>query len=231
MELIADAWKSTVATGMLVDEYKFELEHTSQQIQHHLEEIQDGEQLSVNACVDVPVVLTGNGGQMEVMEDRLLPDLEDAVILHKSVINMLNEHIVSQAERVLESLRACSTLKQQIHLCSWGISLTELAQKHQQEHIRELQLLHVPRAVQRVLVSGEGASNQDGAQVKMLEKVRDLNKHMHVRSCRMEGGESCTTCSIPEACALMFAPISRLSLCVAAGDVHFWQSEEVRQPH
>jgi hypothetical protein len=135
------------------------------------------------ACMNVPTILSCKGGQVEVTSLTLIPDLEDAVVLSTSSVNSLNTHVVMRAEKVLECLRACKDLKRGIHLASWGISQAELAQKHKQEHVRELQLLHVPRAFQNSLLSGEVVVSHNDAQVKMLEKVGHLNRHMHVRSC------------------------------------------------
>lgn len=181
LEQIEQCWKSSCTTAALLEEYKAELDHTSKLMNFSMElQSQSDKQVAV-ACMNVPTVLTCKGGQVEVTEQTLIPDLEDAVMLATSSVNLLNTHVVLQAEKVLECLRACRDFKQGIHLSSWGISQAELAQKHKEENVRELQLLHVPRAIQNVLLSGEAAVSQDMAQVKSLEKVRDLHTHMHVR--------------------------------------------------
>lgn len=166
----------------LLDDYKAELDHTSKTIHASLEQQRQTDARIASICMDVPAVLTCKGGQVEVTEQTLIPDMEDGVMLATSSVNVLNTHVVLQAEKVLECLRSCRDYKRGIYLSSWGISQAELAQKHKQEHVRELQLLHVPRAVQDVLLSGEHTGSQDSAQIKMLEKVRDLHKHMHVRA-------------------------------------------------
>lgn len=181
LEQTEECWKSSATLVALLEDYKAELDHTSKLIHSSMEQQKQSDQEITAACMNIPTVLTCKGGQVEVTEQTQIPDLEDAVILATSSVNFLNTHVVLQAEKVLECLRECRDFKRGIHLSSWGISQAELAEKHKQEHVRELQLLHVPRAVQNVLLSGGVAAPQDNAEVKMLEKVRALHKHMHVR--------------------------------------------------
>lgn len=195
LEQIEECWKSSSATVALLDEYKAELNHTSKLMNSSMELQRRTDKQVATGCLNVPTVLTTKGGQVEVTERTLIPDLEDAVMLATSSVNCLNTHVVLQAEKVLECLRACRDFKQGIHLSSWGISQAELAEKHKQEHVRELQLLHVPRAVQNVLLSGEAAVSQDVAQVKSLEKVRDLHNHMHVRFIMTSYGQPICQCA------------------------------------
>lgn len=131
--------------------------------------------------INVPVVFTGCGGQVEITEDTLVPDMHHAVLVHKDHINMHNSAIKQQAGKVLELRQICSHLRSRQQGIAWEISMSDLAAEHKAEHVKELQLFHVTREVQHLIDSSHEESLKKPSDLKTLEKLRDLNQRVQVK--------------------------------------------------
>jgi hypothetical protein len=175
----AGVWKQVTNTVALLDMYESEAAEAKAGI-HRLDEAQRIREVETTLGEqNVPVTFTIKAGQMEVTEGQLLPSFEDAVMLNRAIVHALNESIVEGATSVLGTQRSYNTARQKIHFTNWSIQLDDLARRHKQEHIKELQLFHVNRAACQYLECGSIAKVT--AMDKQMELLLEHSTLMHVR--------------------------------------------------
>lgn len=138
------------------------------------------QQYALSNIIDVPIVFVGCGGQVEVTEHQLLPDMQTAVLIKKDWVQTLNEKVHWQAAKVLECVQDCSDLRSRQQAVAWGLSLSDLAADHKAEHAKELQLFHVTRGVQNLLDCNRSEAVKKTPEAKVLERLRELNQRVQV---------------------------------------------------
>lgn len=180
LEKLANAWETGAATVSVVDAYTAEATNLSNKIQEAHEVIQKTAHDAVQCAIDVPISFIGCGGQIEVTENQLLPNLQKAVLVNRNRIQVLNDAVHQQAAKVLERLENCSQLRSKQQGAGWELSRIDLATEHKAEHVKQLQLFHVTRRVQDLLECNRSGSCKTASEGKILERLRDLNQRLQV---------------------------------------------------
>lgn len=184
LERLVCAWDAGAEVGATLDSYLAESKCLSNKLQAAQGKISKLTQDNVNLSVDVPVVFVGQGGQVEITEDQLLPDMQHALLVNRDRINVLNDAIHQQATKFLELLQDCGQLKSRQQGIAWALSMSDLAAEHKMEHVKELQLFHVTREVQDLLDCNRKQPVPNSSNTKVLEKLRELNQQVQVKSAR-----------------------------------------------
>lgn len=182
LEKLARAWEAGAEVVATLDAYVAESTCLSNKLQAAHEKSAKLAQDNIDLSVDVPVVFSGYGGQVEITEDQLLPDMQHALLVNRDRINVLNCAIHQQATRVLELLQDCSQLRSKQQGIAWDLSMSDLAAEQKLEHVKELQLFHVTRDVQGVLECNRKQYVPNSSEAKVLDKLRELNKEVQVKT-------------------------------------------------
>uniref|UniRef100_A0A7S3VNY7 Cilia- and flagella-associated protein 43 n=1 Tax=Dunaliella tertiolecta TaxID=3047 RepID=A0A7S3VNY7_DUNTE len=132
-----------------------------------IQALQDARQA---ALLDAELQLRLKAGQLEVglssgskEAGGLLAGTADAMFVHRSVVEALNEQIRQRAVRNVEVLHAIKEFKKNIHLLEWDHKRCDMMLADIAERIRELQLLHVTRDMHAVFREGEAAASGTAA--------------------------------------------------------------------
>eukprot|EP00892_Ulva_mutabilis_P005361 jgi/Ulvmu1/3197/UM015_0238.1 len=178
LEKLAQAWGDGAACVSVMDAYAAEHMCLTNKVQEAHQQL---EQVHINIqynTIDVPIVFAGRGGQIEVTEGQLLPDMQNAVLVKRDIIQALNHAVQEQAAKVLELLEDCSQLRSNKAAIAWESSLSDLAAEHKSEHVKELQLFHVTRGVQALLDCNRSAASKNASEGKILDRLRDLSQRV-----------------------------------------------------
>lgn len=115
-------------------------------------------------------------GQIEIDLAGATMDLSDAVLVHRSVVEDVNEVIKKHGGSKVDTLTAIKDFKKGIYDVQWlniklemdGVDLVNLT--------KELQLLRVTKSLQDVLKNGE--DSQSAQEVQSLEALLEHNRQM-----------------------------------------------------
>ena len=119
-------------------------------------------------------------GQVEIVQDFVSANMEDALLLERTVIQDRNQVIEKHGGQKVDILKAIKDFKKGIYDIEWENNRLDMLEEDWAEKTKEFQLLRVTKGLQTFLKSGEDTSNS--SEQAALESRLDHNKALSGKS-------------------------------------------------
>ena len=131
----------------------------------------------LTTLVDIHIPFTFRQGQVEIPDDEVLVDYNDAVLIDKSIIIKLNKLILEAGKRKLDELENIRQQRSNHKMLKWEIEKSNVDLTNLNEEVKEYQLFRVTKLDQE-LIMGSGA-NRNQAEVNSLNNGLKHSKETH----------------------------------------------------
>ena len=129
---------------------------------------------------DVDMSLELKQGQVEIVQDFVSANMEDALLLERTVVQDRNQVIEKHGGQKVDILKAIKDFKKGIYDIEWENNRLDMLEEDWAEKTKEFQLLRVTKGLQTFLKSGEDTSNS--SEQAALESRLDHNKALSGKS-------------------------------------------------
>jgi hypothetical protein len=119
-------------------------------------------------------------GQVEIVEDLVSANMDDALLLDRTVIQDRNQIIEKHGGQKVDILKAIKDFKKGIYDIEWENNRLYMLEEDWAQKTKEFQLLRVTKGLQSFLKSGEDTSNS--SEHSALESRLDHNKALSAKS-------------------------------------------------
>ncbi|KAJ3366938.1 Cilia- and flagella-associated protein 43 [Kappamyces sp. JEL0680] len=116
-------------------------------------------------------------GQVEVPQAPIVTNYTDAVLLHRSVVEDLNEKVKHLGHLKVEALTEMKDYRKGIHALEWENKMHDFQAEDLIIRSRDIQLLRVTKEMQEFLRSGD--IHRQASEVSNLEKVAEHSQKAH----------------------------------------------------
>ncbi|KAJ3322393.1 Cilia- and flagella-associated protein 43 [Boothiomyces sp. JEL0866] len=110
-------------------------------------------------------------GQVEVPQSPIVTNYSDGVLLHRSVVETLNEQVRSLGQLKVEALTEIKEYRKGIHALEWEIKMHDFQAEDLVIRTRDIQLLRVTKEMQEFLRSGD--IHKQASEIANLEKISE----------------------------------------------------------
>ncbi|KAH6573720.1 hypothetical protein BASA61_002819 [Batrachochytrium salamandrivorans] len=117
-------------------------------------------------------------GQVEVIQAPMVTDYSDAVLIHRSVVERLNDTIISLGKAKVEALTEMKDYRKGIHSLEWENKMLDLQAENLIIRTRDIQLLKVTKQMQEFIRSGD--EHKQTSEITALEKRLDYSQKAHI---------------------------------------------------
>jgi hypothetical protein len=153
-------------------------EELGAKVVHVEEELRQLNQLRARDTLDLDMVLKLKQGQVEVEQAAVVTDYADSILVHRRVIEDVNQVIVQLGTEKLKILEEIKEKRKGIHRLRWEKRRAEFEEEELIRKTREFQLLRVTKNLQEILKNG-GENNKSASETQVLEKRLELNMRTH----------------------------------------------------
>ena len=173
MNLVLHMQKYLAYLTNMDNDLKMKLENLSQ-------ELSDLHQQRDYRVWDVDMSLVLKQGQVEIVKELASANMEDALLLDRTVIQDRNQIIEKHGGQKVDILKAIKDFKKGIYDIEWENKRLDMLEEDWAEKTKEFQLLRVTKGLQSFLKSGEDTSNS--SEQSALESRLDHNKALSAKS-------------------------------------------------
>ncbi|KAJ3276471.1 Cilia- and flagella-associated protein 43 [Terramyces sp. JEL0728] len=110
-------------------------------------------------------------GQVEVPQSPIVTNYTDAVLLHRSVVESLNDQVRHLGQLKVEALTEIKEYRKGIHALEWEIKMHDFQADDLVIRTRDIQLLRVTKEMQEFLRSGD--IYKQASEIANLEKIAE----------------------------------------------------------
>ncbi|KND03537.1 uncharacterized protein SPPG_01017 [Spizellomyces punctatus DAOM BR117] len=128
---------------------------------------------------DLEVLVGLKQGQVEVPQAPVVTDYSDAVLVHRSVVERLNEAIVALGQTKVAALREMKEYRRGIHALEWETKMLDFQAESLTLRTRDIQLLRVTKSMQEFIRGGDDKKHLH--EIAALEKRAEhsIKAHHH----------------------------------------------------
>ena len=149
-------------------------------IEDTFQKLNDLRDSRLNSAMNLEVQLLLKQGQVEIDAGIFATDYHNALLLHRSVIEDLNSHIVTLGEAKIAAMIDCKDYYKNIHLLEWEHEQMQMQGEDLITRTREVQTLRVTKELQMFLFE-ENTQQRMQKEVQTLEKTIKINESMFQR--------------------------------------------------
>ncbi|EGF83145.1 hypothetical protein BATDEDRAFT_34015 [Batrachochytrium dendrobatidis JAM81] len=115
---------------------------------------------------------------VEVVQAPVLTDYSDAILIHRNVVEKLNDAIVTLGKVKVEALKEMKDYRKGIHALEWENKLSDLQAEDLIIRTRDIQLLRVTKQMQEYIRSGD--EHKQISEILALEKRAEYSQKAHL---------------------------------------------------
>ncbi|KAJ3299843.1 Cilia- and flagella-associated protein 43 [Borealophlyctis nickersoniae] len=116
-------------------------------------------------------------GQVEVPQAPVVTDYSDAVLIHRGVVEKLNETIVALGGAKVDALKEMKDYRKGIHALEWENKMLDFQAEDLVIRTRDIQLLRVTKQMQEFIRSGD--EHKQSHEIAALEKRAEYSQRTH----------------------------------------------------
>lgn len=143
----------------------------------HLNELRDQK---LKFLMNLEIQLLLKQGQVEVDPGVFATKFENALLIHRSVIEDLNSQIVTLGEGKVSAMIDCKDYYKNIHLLEWEHEKMHMDAEDLNSKTRDIQTLRVTKELQVFLFEENNAQRMQ-KEIQTLEKTIKLNENMQLK--------------------------------------------------
>lgn len=117
-------------------------------------------------------------GQVEVPQAPIVTNYNDAVLVHRSVVENLNEQVKHLGQLKVEALTEMKDYRKGIHALEWENKMHDFQAEDLIIRSRDIQLLRVTKEMQEYLRNGD--NHKQASEVSNLEKISEHSQKAHL---------------------------------------------------
>jgi hypothetical protein len=129
---------------------------------------------------DVEMLIGFKQGQVEVPQAPIVTNYADAVLLHRSVVEALNDQVRYLGKQKVDALTEMKEYRKGIHALEWENKMHDFQAEDLIIRSRDIQLLRVTKEMQEFLRSGD--IHRQATEISNLEKISDHSHKTHQRN-------------------------------------------------
>jgi hypothetical protein len=119
-------------------------------------------------------------GQVEVPQAPIVTNYADAVLLHRSVVETLNDQVRYLGKLKVDALTEMKEYRKGIHALEWENKMHDFQAEDLIIRSRDIQLLRVTKEMQEFLRSGD--IHRQATEISNLEKISEHSQKTHQRN-------------------------------------------------
>uniref|UniRef100_A0A6I8QPX9 Cilia- and flagella-associated protein 43 n=2 Tax=Xenopus tropicalis TaxID=8364 RepID=A0A6I8QPX9_XENTR len=131
--------------------------------------------------LDLTVQFLLKQGQVELENSDLIPSFEDAILLHRSVIEDLNSTIRGLGEQKIASMVESKDFRKGIFQLEWEHRKIRMEMEDLEQKSRDISLLHVSKDFQ-VFLSEQNYDKRISDQIQVLEATLNAQEKQHEKN-------------------------------------------------
>ncbi|XP_062851720.1 cilia- and flagella-associated protein 43 [Trichomycterus rosablanca] len=155
-----------------------ENENAQMEMKHLMDELNGLREEKTRFCLDTMVQILIKQGQVEVETEDLITDYSESLLVHRSVVEDLNNTIRTLGEQKIAIMEECKDFRKGIIQQEWGHKRMSMQIKDLHSKARDIQMLHVSQELQEYL-SETDHDNRMSRKVSSLEKTLSLQEQTH----------------------------------------------------
>ncbi|KAJ3398855.1 Cilia- and flagella-associated protein 43 [Chytriomyces hyalinus] len=117
-------------------------------------------------------------GQVEVPQAPVVTDYSDAELIHRGVVEKLNDNIISLGNMKVDALKEMKEYRKGIHALEWENKMLDFQAEDLVIRTRDIQLLRVTKQMQEYIRGGDEMKQSN--EISALERRADFNSKSHV---------------------------------------------------
>merc|ERR1712166_1589793 len=123
---------------------------------------------------NMDVLFSLKQGQVEVEQAAVVTDFSDSIMIHRSVVDQVNDHIRKLWSEKLEILQESKALRGELAKQKWEQERLIMTFDDLTERTREFQLQRVTKSLQELIKSGVGVDARKEAEITTLERKMEF---------------------------------------------------------
>ncbi|XP_066535952.1 cilia- and flagella-associated protein 43 [Hoplias malabaricus] len=156
-------------------------ENAKMEIKNLTDELTGLREQKMRFCSDIMVQILIKQGQVEVESGDFVADYSDSQLLHRSVVEDLNNTIRTLGEQKIASMIECKDFRKGIIQQEWEHKRMRMLMEDLNNKAREIQRLHVSQELQEYL-SETDHDNRMSKQLSTLEKTITLQEKTQMKN-------------------------------------------------
>eukprot|EP00668_Euglena_longa_P015873 GGOE01020048.1.p1 GENE.GGOE01020048.1~~GGOE01020048.1.p1 ORF type:complete len:1603 (+),score=697.34 GGOE01020048.1:27-4811(+) len=156
---------------------KAENEELQTKMEHNLRRLNDFQANMERDAYNLDYLQEYKQGQIEVEQAAVVTDYADAVLIHKSRIESLNDKIRASGGEKVKILREMKDFKKGIHAVEWETEMLDYTIGTLEVEYRHLHTLRVTKAMQE-FIKGGGEGHNETERAKLFKKLEHV-KHTY----------------------------------------------------
>ncbi|KAJ3099331.1 Cilia- and flagella-associated protein 43 [Phlyctochytrium planicorne] len=116
-------------------------------------------------------------GQVEVPQAPVVTDYTDSVLLHRNVVEKVNDNIITLGKSKVDALREMKEYRKGIHALEWENKMLDFQAEDLVIRTRDIQLLRVTKQMQEYIRGGD--EHKQSSEITALEKRAEYSQKAH----------------------------------------------------
>lgn len=131
-------------------------------------ELEEFEEYKFQSRYNIENLFEFKQGQVEVPQAPMVTDYSNAILIHRSVVEKINEEVITLGNSKVDALTEIKDYRKGIHGLEWENRMVDFQAEDLVIRTRDIQLLRVTKQMQEFIRSGD--EHKHAAEVQGLEK-------------------------------------------------------------